>query len=134
MHTTNLGFKLPLLFDLILSKMQTDIIMQQIQRNNDKPPAEPIAMNRIVLPFVLVSILDVSVGVMLASTRVVSFDRKETDVTVNTCPSTVMSEVFVVQFCNIVNSCDVVKLDIADSLALIFIVCSLSHCKVLSDT
>ena len=123
MHTTNLGFKLPLLFDLILSKMQTDIIMQQIQRNNDKPPAEPIAMNRIVLPFVLVSILDVSVGVMLASTRVVSFDRKETDVTVNTCPSTIISELFILQFCNMLNSRDVVKLDIADNLALICIVC-----------
>ena len=123
MFTTNLDFKLPLLFDLILSKMQTDIIMQQIQRNNDKPPAEPIAMNRIVLPFVLVSILDVSVGVMLASTRVVSFDRKETDVTVNTCLSTIISELFILQFCNMLNNCDVVKLDIADNLALICIVC-----------
>ena len=70
---------------------------------------------------------------MLASTDDESFDRKYTDVTVNTCPSSIISEVFVIQFCNIVNSFDVVKFDIADNLALIWIMCLLSHCKVLSD-
>ena len=59
MHTTNLGFKLPFLFDFILLKIQIDIIIQQIQRNNDKPPPEPIALNRITFLFVLVSTLDV---------------------------------------------------------------------------
>ena len=104
--------------------MQTDIIIQQTQRNNDKP-AEPIPLNRIFF----LSALLFDVGCI----GNISFDRKDTDVTVNTCPSTIIAEVFAVQFCNIVISCDVVKLDIADNLALICIVCSLSHCKVLSD-
>ena len=30
-------------------------------------------------------------------------------VTVNTCSSTIVSEVSAIQFCNLVNSCDVVK-------------------------
>ena len=99
--------------------------MQQTQRNNDKPPAEPIPLNRIFF----LSVLLFDVGCI----GDISLDKKDTDVTVNTCPSTIISEVFAVQFCNILNSCDVVKLDIADSFALICIVCSLSHCKVLSD-
>ena len=99
--------------------------MQQTQRNNDKPPAKPIALNRIT--FFSALLFDVG------SIGDISFDGNDTDVTVNTCPSTIISEVFAVQFCNILNSCDVVKLDIADSLALICIVRSLSHCKVLSD-
>ena len=72
--------------------------MEETQRKNDKPPAEPIVLNKITLSFV----------VPLVSTGIESFDRKLTDITVNTCPSTIISEVSLVQFCNIVNSCDVV--------------------------
>ena len=57
MYTTNLSFKF--LFDLNFIKIQTDIIMQQTQRNIDKPPAEPIALNSITLLFVILLLLDV---------------------------------------------------------------------------
>ena len=97
MYITNLRLKLSCPFDLNFMKIQTNIIIQQKQRNNDKPPTEAIALNKITSSFV----------VPLVSTGIESFDRKETDITVNTCPSTIISELFVIQFCNIVNSCDV---------------------------
>ena len=70
--------------------------MQQTQRKNDKPIAEPIALNRITFSPAL--LFDVG---RIGDT---SFNRKETDVTVNICPSTIISEVCAVQFCNIVIS------------------------------
>ena len=63
MYITNLGFKLSFLFDINFWQIQTDIIMQQAQRNTNKPPAEPITLDKISLSFVLfglpIHILDV---------------------------------------------------------------------------
>ena len=56
--------------------MQTDIVMQQIQRNNDPPLAEPIALNSMTLLFVLVPLLEFWFAIGLVNTGVVSFDRK----------------------------------------------------------
>ena len=72
MDATKLGF----LFDIIFWEMQADIIVQQTQRNNDPPPAEPIALNSITLLFVSVSLLKLLFGLALVNTGVVSFDRK----------------------------------------------------------
>ena len=104
MYTTNLAF----FFDLIFLKMQTDVIIQQTQRNNDPPPAEPIALNSITLFLIILSLLKLWFEQTLVSTGVVSFDRKKTDITVKIWSSTNMSGLSAVQFCNIVNSCDVV--------------------------
>ena len=76
MYTTNLDFKFSFLFDLFFFKMQTDIVMQQIQRNNDPPLAEPIALNSMTLLFVLVTLLEFWFAIGLVNTGVVSFDRK----------------------------------------------------------
>ena len=58
MYTTNLGFKWSFPFDFNFMKIQTDIIKQQTQRNNDPPPAETIVLNSIALFFLLVSLLE----------------------------------------------------------------------------
>ena len=46
-------------FVLNFLKIQTDVIIQQTQRNNNKPPAEPITLNKITLFFELFSLFDV---------------------------------------------------------------------------
>ena len=76
MYTTNLDFKFSFLFDLFFLKIQTDIIMQQTQKNNDPPPAEPIALNSMTLLFVAVPLLEFWFAIGLVNTGVVSFDRK----------------------------------------------------------
>ena len=58
MYTTNLALKWPCLIDLKFIKIQTKIIMQQTQRNNNKPPAEPTEIKRTTFLFVLVSLLE----------------------------------------------------------------------------
>ena len=73
MYTTNLAF----LFDLFFLKMQTDVIMQQTRRNNDLPPAEPIALNSITLFLIIVSLLKLWFEQALASTGVVKFGRNK---------------------------------------------------------
>ena len=76
MYVTNLGFKWSFLFELNFLKIQTDIIMQQTQTKNDKPPTEPMALNRITLSFILVSLFDFWFELPVVRTGVESFDRK----------------------------------------------------------
>ena len=53
MYTTSHGCTLIFLFDLNFLKIPTDITIQQTQRNNNKPPAEPTVLNKITLFFAL---------------------------------------------------------------------------------
>ena len=76
MYITNLGFKWSFLFDINFWQIQTDIIVQQTQRNNNKPPAEPITINKISASIVLVSLFDFKFGLPLAGTPVMLFGQK----------------------------------------------------------
>ena len=65
MYTTNLALKWPFLIDLKFIKIQTEIIIKQTQRNNNKPPAEPTEIKRITFLFVLVSLLELWIALAL---------------------------------------------------------------------
>ena len=44
MYITDVGFKLSFLFELNFWLVQTDIIMQQTQRNSDNPPTKLMSL------------------------------------------------------------------------------------------